>query len=53
MSQSATWVTLSLSEDLWNNDSTSLSTETVRFDEKLLERNDLAEASKHWRAWDH
>ena len=52
MSQSATWVTLSLSEDLWNNDLINLSTETVEFNKKLLRRNDLAEASKHWRAWD-
>ena len=40
-------MTLSLSEDLQNDDLTDLSTETVEFDEELLRRNDLAEASKH------
>ena len=52
MSQSAIWVTLSLSEGLWNDDSADLSAEIVKFDEKLLRRNDLTEALKHWRAWD-
>ena len=45
-------MTLSLLEDLWNNDLTNLSIETVKFDEKLLKRNDLTEALKYWRAWD-
>ena len=49
ISQSATWVTSSLLEDLQNNDLTNLSTETVRFDKKLLRRNSSAEASKYWR----
>ena len=53
MSQSATQVTLSSSEDLQNNSLADLSTETVEFDEKSLRRNDSAEASKYWRAWDH
>ena len=50
MNQSAIQVTLSLSESLWNDSLTNLSTETVRFDEELLRRNDSAEALKHWRA---
>ena len=45
-------MTLSLLEDLWNDSLTNLFAETVKFDEKLLRRNDLTEASKHWRAWD-
>ena len=53
MSQSTIQVTLSLSEDLQNNDLTDSSIEIVRFDEKLLKRNDLVRASKHWRAQDH
>ena len=43
---------MSLSEGSQNDDLTDLSTETVEFDEKLLKRNDLMKASKHWRAWD-
>ena len=52
MSQSAMQVTLSLSEDSQNNSLTDLSLETVKFDEKLLRRNNLTEALKHWRAQD-
>ena len=50
MSQSAMWVTSSLLEDSQNNSLTDLFTETVRFDEKLLRRNDAVRASKYWRA---
>ena len=39
--------TLSLSEDLQNNSSANLFTEAVRFNKKLLRRNDLIEASKY------
>ena len=45
-------MTLSLLKDLQNNSLTNLSSETVRFDEKLLKRDDLIRASKCWRAWD-
>ena len=41
---------MSLSRDLQNNDLADLSSKTVKFDEKLLKRDDLAEVSKHWRA---
>ena len=50
MSQSVIQATSSSSEDLWNDSLTDLSIETVRFDEELLRRNNLAEALKHWRA---
>ena len=52
MSQSTTQATLSLLEDLQNDNLTDLFTETVEFDEKLLRRNDSAEALKYWKAWD-
>ena len=45
-------MTLSLSKDLWNNSLADLSLEIVRFNEKLLRRDDLVKASKHWRAQD-
>ena len=51
MSQSATWVTSSLSEDLQNDCLTDLSIETIKFDKELLKRDDLVRVSKHWRAW--
>ena len=51
MGQSATQATSSSSEDLQNDSSADLSTETVRSDEKSLRRNDLTEALKYWRAW--
>ena len=47
ISQSATWVTLSLLKDLQNNNLIDLSLEIVKFDEKLLKRDDLTRASKH------
>ena len=50
INQSATQATSSSSEDSQNNNSADLFTETVRFDKKLLRRNDAAEALKYWRA---
>ena len=52
ISQSATWATLSLLEDLQNNCLANLFIETIEFDEELLRRNDLAETLKHWRVQD-
>ena len=48
MSQSVIQATLSLLKDLWNNNSADLSLETIRFNKKLLRRDDSAEASKYW-----
>ena len=42
-------MTLSLLKDLWNNSLADLSLKIVRFNEKLLKRDNLTEVSKHWR----
>ena len=47
MSQSLTWVTLSLSEELQNKCSVILFTKTVRLNKKLLRGDDLVRALKH------
>ena len=38
-----------MSKDSWNDDLADLSSETVKFNEKLLKRDNLIRASKHWR----